>query len=311
MKYIKAMALILSLFLLVSCANDKSGSLETVKVSRGNIIAQISSTGTVMPQNRLEIKPPIAGRVESVLVKEGQRVSKGQILAWLSSTERAALLDAARAKGAEELKHWEDVYKPAPVVAPLNGFIIQRGVEPGQTVTVSDAILVMADHLIVKAQVDETDLGLIKLGQKVNIVLDAYPDDEIEGKVEHIAYESELISNVNIYKVDIAPVTVPSIFRSGMSASANFILQDKKDVLLLPLRAVKKSNSKAYVFMKKNGNAELSPVQIQTGLDDSSNTEIASGLNEGDVVYIPTAKMLESLQNQRRRGPVNPFTKKK
>jgi macrolide-specific efflux system membrane fusion protein len=52
-----------------------------------------------LPQNRLEIKPPIAGRAEEVLVNEGELVKAGQIIAWMSSTDRAALLDAARAQG--------------------------------------------------------------------------------------------------------------------------------------------------------------------------------------------------------------------
>ena len=63
------------------------------KVTRGDIRQTILASGTVKPENRLEIKPPIAGRVEQVLVNEGQKVRKGQILAWMSSTERAALLD--------------------------------------------------------------------------------------------------------------------------------------------------------------------------------------------------------------------------
>ncbi|MFH1684297.1 MAG: efflux RND transporter periplasmic adaptor subunit [Candidatus Margulisiibacteriota bacterium] len=181
-------------FMMVSCAGEKAEPLKTVKVQLGSIKAEVPSTGIVEPRNRLEIKPPISGRIDSVLVGEGHSVRKGQILAWMSSSDRAALLDAARAKGEEEVKKWEDVYNSTPIVAPLNGFIIQRAVEPGQTISTADPILVMADYLIVKAQVDETDIGTIKLGQKVNIELDAYPGKPIAGKVEHIAFESKTIS---------------------------------------------------------------------------------------------------------------------
>src|SRR3954471_4307740 len=68
-----------------------------VEVQRGRIEVTVTATGIVQPENRVEIKPPISGRVESVLANEGDRVPKGKILAWMSSTERAALLDAARA----------------------------------------------------------------------------------------------------------------------------------------------------------------------------------------------------------------------
>jgi membrane fusion protein, macrolide-specific efflux system len=65
----------------------------------GSIQTTISTTGTVLPKNRLEVKPPVAGRVDSILVQEGDHVKSGQIVAWMSSTERAALLDAARGQG--------------------------------------------------------------------------------------------------------------------------------------------------------------------------------------------------------------------
>ena len=283
---------------------------EVVKVIRGDLSASISSTGTVMPRNRLEIKPPVAGRVEKVLVEEGQNVYKGQILAWMSSSDRAALLDAARSKGPDVLKYWEQVYQPAPVVAPLNGFIILRAVEPGQSVTTADAILVMADYLIVKAQVDETDLGQIKLNQKVEIFLDAYPSSKIAGRVEHIAYESQVVNNVTIYEVDIIPEEMPSFFRTGMSATVNFLLEEKKDVLFLPSKAVKRKNGNAFVFVKKAESKNPAPVQIKTGLESSDNIEIVSGLEERAEVIIPTAKMVQDLlERNRRRGPMNFFSR--
>ncbi|MCX5704635.1 MAG: biotin/lipoyl-binding protein, partial [Candidatus Omnitrophica bacterium] len=89
----------------------KAGSEEIVKEINptiGSIETFVSTTGTVLPMNRLEIKPPVNGRVESILIKEGEKVKVGQNLAWMSSTERAALLDAAHAKGPEQLKYWQE-----------------------------------------------------------------------------------------------------------------------------------------------------------------------------------------------------------
>ncbi|OGC05962.1 hypothetical protein A2230_08590 [candidate division WOR-1 bacterium RIFOXYA2_FULL_36_21] len=302
--------LLIATLTISSCSGKEEEVLQKVKVERGTIKAQIQSTGIVEPRNRLEIKPPLAGRVDRIMVVEGQNVRKGQIIAYMSSSDRAALLDAARAKGEEEVKHWEDVYKPTPIIAPLNGFVIQKAIEPGQTVTAADPIIVMADHLIVKAQVDETDLASISLGQKVNIVLDAYSDKQISGKVEHIAYESTIVNNVTIYDVDVIPNRVPSFFRAGMSATVNFILGEKSDILVLPLNAVKKMGDKTYVFVEEK--EKTKSVQIQTGMEDNLNIEIINGLSATDEVVIPTAKMLESLQSKSgRRGPINPFAKKK
>ena len=79
--------------------NSSNEVVREITVAYGSIENIISTTGTVQPQNRLEIKPPIGGRIEKILVKEGDKVKIGQTLVWMSSTERAALLDAARAQG--------------------------------------------------------------------------------------------------------------------------------------------------------------------------------------------------------------------
>jgi macrolide-specific efflux system membrane fusion protein len=296
-----------SLLLLTSCAPKKEIPLELVSVTKGNIESSIPATGTVMPRNRLEIKPPVAGRIESVLASEGQEVYKGQIIAWMSSLDRATLIDAARAKGEEEVKRWEEMYKPTPVIAPINGFIIQRGVEPGQTLTSNDVVLVMADKLIVKAQIDETDIGRIKLGQQVRIVLDAYPQDGIGGSVEHIAYESKVVSNVTVYEVDVIPDSVPAFFRAGMSATVNFSQNARQDVLVVPLKAIKKRGKLVYIFRPAPDNKTAQAVQIETGLENGDNIEVVSGLSEGEKVAVPTKEMIDKLSQ--RHGPmnVNPF----
>ena len=289
---------------LSGCSGKSEKPLETVKVERGNLSASLPTTGTVIPRNRLEIKPPVSGRVEDVLVQEGQRVSKGQILAWMSSSDRAALLDAARSKGPEELKYWQDAYRPAPIVAPLDGFVIKRTMEPGQFFNVSDVVMVMADRLIVQAQIDETDMAKIKLEQSAAIQLDAFPGKDIPGKVDQIAFESVTINNVNVYNVNVLPLKVPPFFRSGMSATINFTLDEKKDVLYLPLNAIKKNGKQAYCFIRKDG--AIVAERIKTGLENNDNVEVINNLKEGDEVVIPTAKLAQDLlSNNQPRSPFN------
>ena len=100
-----------------SASRDAQPSYREVTATRGDLEVTILSTGVVQPKNRLDIKPPVAGRADEVLVAEGDVVKKGQILAWMSSTERAALIDAARAKGPDEVKRWQDIYRATPVLA--------------------------------------------------------------------------------------------------------------------------------------------------------------------------------------------------
>jgi membrane fusion protein, macrolide-specific efflux system len=255
-------------------------------VERGDVALTVSATGVVQPRNRLEVKPPIGGRVESVQVKEGDAVRRGQVLAWMSSTERAALLDAARAKGAGELAHWEEIYKPAPLVSPSDGVLIARKVEPGQTVTSADALFVVSDRLIVKAQVDETDIGRVKAGLEAVVTLDAYPDPPVAAKVEHIAYEAETVNNVTIYQVDVRPGEIPDFMRSGMTANVTFVLARKEGVLLVPTEAVRDGGKVLQPSGEKKGRPRRT--EVTAGLSDGRRTEIVEGLKEGDVVLIPS-----------------------
>jgi len=253
-------------------------------IKRGNIQVTVLATGQVSPENRLEIKPPIAGRVEQVLVEEGQAIKKGQILAWMSSTERAALLDAARAQGPKEIKKWEGLYKATPVIAPIDGTIILRNVESGQSFNNNDAILVMSDRLTVKAQVDETDIAQIHVRQAAEIVLDAYPETKISGQVDQIAYEARQFNSVTTYLVDVLPDQTPDFMRAGMTANVTFNIDGKQNVLLIPNEALKIRNGRAITMIPSNSG----PIEreITVGVSDGKVSEVLSGLEENDTVLI-------------------------
>ncbi len=277
--------------------------IEEVKPKIGSIHTTVSTTGIVEPQNGLEIKPPINGRVEEILVQEGDTVEKGDVLALMSSTERAALLDAARAQGKEAIEYWQDVYKATPLISPIRGEVIVRGVEPGQTVTSQSPVIVLSDQLIVKAQFDETDIGRVRKGQRAVIGLDAYPETEIDGIVDHIAYESQIVNNVTIYEVDILPKDIPEFFRSGMSANVDVIEKEKRNVLVLPFDAVISRGRKNFVRVKglaDNGDIEK---EVEIGLGNETNIEITKGLSKDDIVLVQRERY--SLSKKRSGG--SPF----
>jgi macrolide-specific efflux system membrane fusion protein len=254
---------------------------------RETIEKTIMATGVVQPQNRLEIKSPIAGRVEKILVEEGEVVHKGQTVIWVSSTERAALLDAARANGAEDLKKWEDYYRPTPILAPISGMIIQKKLQQGQTFSSTDGILVMSDKLIVQAQVDETDIAEIKKEQQVVIILDAYPTNQVKAQVEKIAYDAKTVNNVTTYTVDLKPKILPEFMRSGMTANVIFNIETKINALVIPAEAVKKKPSGEYYTLIKSPENKPIEVLLQIGLNDGKKMEVVAGLNESDIIMVP------------------------
>jgi membrane fusion protein, macrolide-specific efflux system len=291
--------------LLVFLKKSKKSDLITqeIKPFRGSIAVELRLNGSVNPRNRLEIKPQVSGRLESVLVVEGQKVKKGEIIAWMSSTDRAAILDIARSKGKEELEKWEDAYKPTPIISPLDGFIIARSREPGQTVSLSVIIVVMADTLIVEADVDETDLQYIELNQRVKILLDAYPDKDYPGVVEHIAYESQVINNVTVYEVKIRPEKVPPDFRAGMTATIELKANEKNDALLVPANAITDTGTEKFVSVKNGESKKTERRRIITGISNGKNVEIVSGITENDNIIVSGKSLQMGTTTANMRGP--------
>lgn len=276
-----------------------------MQATKQKIRQTILTTGVVQPENRLEIKPPVAGRIEEVLITEGAQVKKGQIIAWMSSTERAALLDAARSKGAAEVKRWEGLYRPTPIMAPINGTIILRNVEAGQTFTGQDSVFVMSNRLTIRAQVDETDLAQIKTGQSASIILDAYPKESLAGQVGKLAFDAKTVNNVTSYLVDVLPLVTPDFMRSGMTANVSFLISEKLDALTIPSEAIKYKDNQAEVLVTNPADPKK-PIEraIKLGITDGKQTEVIEGLKEGETILVADIKILGE-----GKGPSsNPFT---
>jgi len=281
-------------------AAEEAKKFVPAKVELRTLRRTVESTGEIRPDNRLEVKSPITGRLEQLLVNEGDMVQKGQIVAWVSSTERATLLDTARAKGEDEVKFWEGVYKAAPLVAPLGGTVIVRALEPGQTISSANAVIVIADTLIIVGQVDETDIGSISAGQLVTVKLDAYPDAVFKATVKRIAYDSKVVSNVTMYEVDVTAESLPDFARSGMTATLTFLVEKHEDVPAVPTAALEYRKGKVSVRLPAKDGKEPEVRQVKTGLSENSFTEITKGLEVGEEVLIPQVV-------RKKEGAKNPF----
>ena len=271
----------------------KGGREQTGAAKAGMIEQTVDATGSILPLNRVEVKPPIGGRIEKLLVDEGDKVQAGQILAWMSSTDRAAILDAARAQGPEAYAKWQDDYKPTPVVSPLSGIAILRNVVVGQTVDSSVVIYALADVLMAYAQVDESDIGRVHKGQKARIVLDAYPNPPVEGTVFDILYEGKNVSYVITFGVKVRPDKVPAFFRSQMTANISFEVSRKNDALILPSFVVRtQPDGRRVESLPAAPDTDGKPVvrEIKTGLENDDSVEIVAGLEDGDKVLLPQGK---------------------
>ncbi|MCA6071424.1 MAG: efflux RND transporter periplasmic adaptor subunit [Endomicrobium sp.] len=286
--------LIVALIIAIAVFKPQKQKIEQeARLEPRELHVEFRETGRVYPRNRLPIISPFAvGRIEEILVKEGDAVRKGQIIVWMSSSERATMIDAARAISEKEHQRWQNIYKPAPIVAPMDGFIIARPKEPGQTVSSSDTILAMADDLIVFADIDETDLSRIRIGLRLRMYLDAYPDERFEGVVEHIYHESTITNNVTVYTIRIKPLEKPKVFRAGMSVIVTITAESKKDAMSIPSIFVTEKEQ-AKTITVKTGTTKKPIFEtrvVTTGVTDGKFTEIVSGLNASETVVVLSQK---------------------
>jgi macrolide-specific efflux system membrane fusion protein len=271
-------------------------------ISKG-ITEFVDTTGVVAPLNRVEIQPSAAGRIEEILVREGDKIAMGQVLARMSSADRVAILDAARASGDEQYKYWQDAYKPIKVVSPLAGTIILKNVVEGQTVGQSTVLFAVSDKLILTANVDESDVGKVQKGQPASILLDAYPDNPVKGRVFQILDEGVNQSNVITYSVKIKPDTSPSFFKSQMTANIKIEVAQKREALLIPSAAV--TIDPAGETAVVTGLKDKRPVykKIETGLDQGNMIEVTKGLAEGDSILFQR----KGYKAQQAAGGTNPL----
>ena len=252
-----------------------------------------------LPFTASRSRPPCPAAWKSFWPSRETKIRRGQIIAWMSSSDRAAILDSAQAQGPDQYKEWEQTYLATPVIAPLPGVIILNNVVEGQTIDPSVVIYAMSDVMIVVAQVDESDIGRIHIGMPAQIILDSYPDRKVMGKVFDILYEGKNVSNVIQYTVKIRPEQVPAYYRSQMTANISFIVNKKEKALLVPAEAVRERDGVHQVLTPGEGpNARDEWVDVETGIENDKWVEIVDGLEEGDPVVIRRPKFTRQQATQ-------------
>ncbi len=139
--------------------------------------------------------------------------------------------------------------------------------------------------------IDEIDVPKVKLGQEAVITLDALPDKEVKGRVTFISPASTVQTGVVFYETTIALENPDEELKDGMSASAEIVIEQHDDVLLIPNRAIQGSLEKPWVQVVTNG--QIEERQISMGLNDGMYTEVLSGLEEGEEVVLPEVSQFQ------------------
>jgi len=243
--------------------------------------------------------------------EEAEELAEAQVQQWTLEVSRAwasllaaeaqleAILDApdegavdaaeAQLEAAEQaLAQAQKQLDEATITAPFNGIVASVGADEGDTVLTTTTIIHLIDltSMELKVDVDEIDIPGVEVGQRVIIEVDALPDVEFEGEVTFISSLAEEEAGVVLYEVKI-DFAVPegSGLRVGMSATADIILAQRSNVLLVPNRAVTQ-DSQGNPVVKVMVNEEIEERPVVIGISDGFDTEIVSGISEGEVVVV-------------------------
>lgn len=171
--------------------------------------------------------------------------------------------------------------------SPIAGVLIHAPIEVSnvQVLATDTWVVVDPDSLYFSADLDETDLKRVSVGQKVIITLDAYPDNRIESSIKSISYSPKETTAGTTYEVKLdLPRSELSNLRLGLNGTAAIILSEKSGVLTLPSSALSGSGTETKVIVK-SGN-KYSEKVVETGIENEGVVEILSGLGESDHVYV-------------------------
>lgn len=331
----------------------KDSKYRTERISRGDIRATVTATGTMNAVVTVLVGTQVSGTIQSLYVDFNSPVKKGQILAQIDPVSFQAQVDQARAnllvakanvEKAEAalleakrtlernktlfqknyiarsdqdtaettelsaraqvsaakaqvqqtraaLDYAENNLRYTRIVSPVDGTVISRNVDVGQTVAASfqtPTLFNIAQDLTkmqIDANIDEADIGKIKVDQPVEFTVDAYPEETFRGKVFVIRSAPITVQNVVTYDV-VVKVDNPGLkLKPGMTANVSIILEEKQSVLRIPNAALRFKPEGyglnlgglkgAGVWVLKDG--APARLQVKTGISDGSYTELVNG----------------------------------
>ncbi len=223
-----------------------------------------------------------------------QNVAKAQVVvlkAKIAQSQATVEQDQANLKQLDEQLSYTDI------VSPIDGIVLSRDVEMGDAVSSilvlgSSATLVMTlgdtSEVYVKGKVDESDIGKVYLGQKARIKVESFKDKTFDGKVTKISPMGVEKDNVTTFEVRVSIQNPGGELKAEMTANAEIILDEHKNVLQIPEGAIiYDKDKKAFVDIPNpKGKDGMDKIAINIGISNGAKTEVLSGLKEGQEVVL-------------------------
>lgn len=278
-------------------------------VKKGQVIAELDRTNLI---STLESAQSNLANAQSALAYQKSNYQRMKALyekGLISADEHEQAKLAYEQARQQESMQQQNVQQAktnlsyATITAPIDGVVLKRKVEEGQTVasmmTTPELFTIAKDltDMRVIADIDEADIGGVREGQRVTFIVDAYPDDIFEGKVTQVRQEATTQSNVVTYEVVISAPNPDLKLKPGLTANVTIITDEAQGVLTVSAAAlhfhpdesllqegetIADIQAPKKVWVKQGG--EFKAVAVETGISNGTMVEIRSGLKEGQEV---------------------------
>jgi HlyD family secretion protein len=359
--------------------NGENMMYQTEPVTRGEIMASVSATGTISAVTTVEVGTQVSGTIKEIYVDYNSQVEEGQLIALINpeifeaQAEQAEAslalakagvlkanatlddakrnldrmkqlsgrnliaqseLDAAQTQyalaeaGLSEakaqvgqaraaLKKAQVDLKNSRIYSPVDGVVISKSVDVGQTVAASfqtPTLFTIAEDLTkmqIETSVDEADIGRVSEGQEVIFTVDAYPSLTFSGTVSQVRIEPIMVENVTTYTTVVSVENPDLKLKPGMTANVTIVTDRHPQALRVPSAALRFRPSDHPLVGEITGEAvwivkgsDIHPVAIESGISDGRYVEVASGeVKEGDSVVVEEGLSTESSTSRGRRFP--------
>ncbi len=311
----------LSAVVSVDVGSQVSGKISALNVDfnslvkKGQLVAEIDPT--VYDAARRQAEGELASAKADVTLKR-QNLERKKILVPLKAASQLDL-DQATAELAQAeatvtireaaLESAQANLGYCKITAPVDGVVISRKVDLGQTVNAAmntPVLFTVAQDITkmnISAAVSEADIGQVRVGQSVDFTVDAFPDEVFHGTVMQVRKSPTTTQNVVTYETIISVENPEQKLFPGMTADVSILVSERKDALKIPNTALRYSppdgatydgtppkldRSQRLIYSTSTDGVKLKPVIIKTGITDGTDTEVTEGLKAGEAVVTST-----------------------
>ncbi len=304
-------------------------------VKKGQVIAELDKTNLTSELNRS--RADLTSTLSTLNYEQANYnryktlFDKGLVSADEFESARLSFEKARQsvASSRESVRKAETNLGYATITSPIDGVVLSKSVEEGQTVAASfntPELFTIAQDLTnmrVIADIDEADIGGVKEGQRVTFTVDAYPDDMFEGEVTQVRQQATTSSNVVTYEVVISAPNNDLKLKPGLTANVTIFTMEKNDILAVPSKALRFMPNEALLQKDQKMEDVESPLKVwtlegntfkahkvETGTTNGMLTEIVSGIGEGAEVLVDfSISGNEGAQEEKTQNPFMPRPK--